>query len=108
MKPCLAALLLIASAAHAQAPGTTSMYATPDCGEWVSSPNPVHKAWLAGYMSAMNATLGAMAHKTDVLKQFKPPQIYSWMDNYCKANPLSDANEGGNKLWAELVQKARR
>jgi hypothetical protein len=108
MKKLIALLVLGVGLAQAQTPREAMMWAVPDCGHWIRTPNDAHKTWLAGYLSAMNATLGAMAHKTDVLKDMSPQQAYVWMDNYCKANPLSDANEGGNQLWSELVKRKAR
>ncbi len=35
-------------------------------------------------------------------------QMIVWMDNYCKANPLSDVSEGGNELYIELERKSKR
>ena len=32
-------------------------------------------------------------------------QIFLWMDNYCRANPLSDADAGAKVLDKELMEK---
>jgi hypothetical protein len=40
-----------------------------------------------------------------VLRESTSEQAVLWMNNYCKANPLSDANEGGNALYQELVKR---
>ncbi len=32
-------------------------------------------------------------------------QIYLWMDNYCRANPLSSAMTGSSVLYQEMSNK---
>lgn len=32
-------------------------------------------------------------------------QVYVWMDNYCKANPLKTVTEAGYELVVELMEK---
>ena len=31
-------------------------------------------------------------------------QIFLWMDNYCRANPLSNADTGAKVLYKELME----
>jgi len=47
-----------------------------------------------------------VATKANIVKQVgSVEQIYLWMDNYCKANPLSFLSDGGDKLIFELIAK---
>jgi hypothetical protein len=32
-------------------------------------------------------------------------QIFVWMDNYCRANPLKNVREGAQDLFIELQKK---
>ena len=75
-----------------------------NCGEWFEV--PASKAWLYGYLSGLN-----VAHTKAVKPDFLPAttsgsQISLWMDNYCKANPLSNLHEGSLRLYIELMKKA--
>lgn len=79
---------------------------SPDCGEWVAQSKTtlgsVHRAWLLGYLSGLN--LG-FRHK-EILGNVSAPQIYLWMDNYCKAHPLNKVIDGGLDLSVELADKS--
>jgi hypothetical protein len=95
---CVFATSLVQSASGQQIIGE------PDCGQWVSRKREPDKAWLLGYLSGANSW--QVATKADLLKQIgSAEQIFLWMDNYCKANPLSFLGDGGNKLIVEIVLK---
>lgn len=96
----IAALLTCASASALTVRGSRS------CGNWVQDRTLGDHAglpsrlWLLGYLS------GVVAHSgKDVLKNADNASIYLWMDNYCKANPLSDISDGGSVLFLELVKR---
>ncbi len=62
------------------------------------------KPWLAGYLSGLNAAIGSGG--SDPLSQLGSfDQAALWMNNYCQANPLSNTQEGGNKLYRELLAR---
>lgn len=74
-----------------------------DCGEWVNGndKNRTKNAWLLGYLSGINMAISKGTY--DPLNKINSaPQIYLWMDNYCKANPLKTIREGGLDLYLEL------
>jgi hypothetical protein len=75
-----------------------------DCGNWVkarklkrSSP---HEAHLVGLLDGM-----AIGRMIEIWKAQGNPmskeQVYSWMDNYCQANPLSRVVIGAEELASE-------
>ena len=75
-----------------------------DCGEWVkarklkrSSP---HEARLVGLLDGM-----AIGRMIEIWKAQGNPmskeQVYSWMDKYCQANPLSRVVIGAEELANE-------
>ena len=78
-----------------------------DCGEWINrNKNDVAAirigSWLTGFMTGLN--LGD-AQNRDSLEKVSGEQIFLWMDNYCKANPLKDVIKGGYALMDELEKK---
>ena len=86
---------------------TQTVFGTPDCGEWVNQANNPKKGWLLGYMSGLNTL-----HEIENLKPKDPldninsaNQIFLWMDNYCKTNPLKTVGDGGWALFKELRRK---
>lgn len=82
------------------------LFGVPDCGEWVKGNQLFHQRWLTGYMSGLNAGIHSKG-KLDPFDGVSVDQMILWMDNYCKATPLSDLNEGGNSLYTELENKAK-
>lgn len=96
---------------HAQA---YTLFGGPDCGKWVNTPSAQYKTWLMGFMSGQNAQhVGYRDVIKDPYFQAKDPldqvssaeQLFLWMDNYCRANPLKTVADGGVALFAELVAK---
>ena len=84
-----------------------TVYGMPDCGEWIKQANNPQKGWLLGYMSGLNTL-----HDIEDLKPESPlkkinsaNQIFLWMDNYCKTNPLKTVGDGGWVLFKELRKK---
>ena len=79
----------------------------PDCAMWVKPDTHAreleNKAWLIGFLSGANMTLTLDAdHKPfNYLGGLKTEQIELWMDNYCRANPLSSAMYGVGEFMLE-------
>ncbi|MEJ7930994.1 hypothetical protein WG922_13545 [Ramlibacter sp. AN1015] len=99
-----AVLLTLALACSAQAQSALG-YDVPDCGTWVRQNDPAHRWWLLGFMTGINSGLRHEA-KGDPLQGLKGDQIFLWMDNFCKANPLKNVHYGANTLYAELHHRA--
>jgi hypothetical protein len=60
------------------------------------------KAWLVGYVSGLNSAIAApKENPLDRINSIE--QIYLWMDNFCKKNPLQTVRDGGNALYRELL-----
>jgi len=96
---CVFATSLVQSAS-----GQQNTIGEPDCGQWISRKREPDKAWLLGYLSG--ASSWQVATKANIVEQVgSVEQIYLWMDNYCKANPLSFLSDGGDKLIFELIAK---
>lgn len=60
------------------------------------------EAWLVGYLTGL-----AMAFEKDILKGTDNPSVFAWMDNRCKANPLSNLSTEGGALFFELVRQKK-
>ncbi|TSP13931.1 hypothetical protein [Cupriavidus campinensis] len=116
MKNTLAAvaaiLTLCAPLAHADGSTGTTTFGRSDCGQWIASPTETKKAWLLGYLSGTNMwndmqiqyRSGGKDMGPDILGRVQSAdQIYVWMDNYCRANPLRDVTDGAFILWTELT-----
>lgn len=78
-----------------------------DCGEWVKSQTTGtqkynNRAWLLGFLSGLNQD---SFYKDALDKVSSAAQIYLWMDNYCKNNPLEKVNIGAYELFTELMLK---
>ena len=83
----------------------------PDCAMWMKPDTHAreleNKAWLIGFLSGANMTLTLDAdHKPfNYLGGITTGQIYLWMDNYCRANPLSSAMYGVGEFMLERNKK---
>lgn len=95
-----ALMLGIATSAHAY-----RMYGVPDCGQWVKENSPTHRAWLLGYLSGINGGINVATKRDPLAKTNSAQQIFVWMDNYCRANPLNSLETGALELMAELSKQ---
>ncbi len=57
-----------------------------------------------GYLSGINLMV-ADKNKDPLDKINSAEQIFVWMDNYCRANPLKNVREGAQDLFIELQKK---
>lgn len=78
-----------------------------DCGEWVKSqlrtpPHQANRAWLLGFLSGLNQD---KFYKDALSKVSSATQIFLWMDNYCKNNPLEQVSDGTYELFNELMKR---
>lgn len=76
------------------------------CEDWIGRRTPsenvmgTYLTWVLGYLSGR-----AVESNLDVLRYLDSRSISLWMDNYCLANPLSNAAEGSDNLFAELAKR---
>lgn len=100
----VAALMLMAGYIAPSEAARFTYYGAPDCGEWIKTPSPHHKAWLMGFMSGVNAQFSFKNTGKDPLATLSSAhQMFGWMDNYCKANPLKTAADVGLVFFNELI-----
>jgi hypothetical protein len=93
-------LAVTVTSSHAQ----KMMLGPPDCGEWFQHSSS--RAWLAGYLSGINGS-GFYSDGTDFIEGVSGAQVFLWMDNFCKANPLNTVPQGANQLIRELYTRAK-
>lgn len=81
----------------------STIFGVYDCGQWINSKNDIKKAWLMGYVSGLNTEFYESSSGKDPLgKLNSAEQMYLWVDNYCKENPLSELKSAGYLLLEEL------
>lgn len=88
------------------------IFGNRDCGIWLQKDNDYlrmgSEGWLLGYLSGQNMVLHTLKNKKfgDALQKINSAkQIFLWMDNYCRANPLNDISTGANELMVELMKR---
>jgi hypothetical protein len=82
------ALTVAASAAHADETFTALSSGKNSCGEFVASDTQVvYLSWAVGYISGQNSrSVGA---QRQVGNGWDQASIQLWLDDYCRANPLT-------------------
>ena len=101
----VALLGLVISAAAFEAQAVT-LRGSVSCGIWVKDREEknltaaTHQRWLMGVMSGI-----AIGSNKDILKTTDAPSIFLWMDNYCRAKPLKDIDDGAVELFFELIKQ---
>lgn len=95
-------IAVIAIVVSSQTYAQSSNFDRSTCNDWIKNSKINEKNWLLGFVQGLNAT-GITDNKQNKIKS--ADQIYLWMDNYCKTNPLATVVEGANKLADELVKK---
>jgi hypothetical protein len=82
-----------------------------DCARWLTTGSAVselgNKSWLVGFLSGLSMGLASDAQRKPVnfFENVTNDQIYLWMDNYCRANPLSSVMNGTGDLFQEISKK---
>lgn len=87
---------------HTQQSFAVVLRGMPSCGLWTSQQDARDRIWLDGYLSGL-----AFAYNKDILNGTDKASIYGWVDNYCRANPLSELAEAGNALAQELIRRKK-
>jgi hypothetical protein len=98
----LAVALLVSSKSFAEETGNYKMYGFgySSCGSWLDDRKGDgwygKGQWMLGTISAVGY------YGVFKLKELDSVSFALWMDNYCKANPLSTLSEGTHQLVLEL------
>ena len=95
-------LIIFAFSLIQPASGQTS-YGNADCGTWLTNKKE-ERVWLAGYMSGL-FMMDSIKEGISLTNYPTTYQIFLWMDNHCKSNPLSTLLEGGTALYLEVLRK---
>jgi hypothetical protein len=58
--------------------------------------------WVVGFLSGINWTGGAAADVPDLIKGQDFDGLMAWVDNYCRAHPLTKLGDASGELLVEL------
>lgn len=84
----------------------------PYCHEWLQEGGPLeeYKHWLSGYLSGTNTMFHAVYKDADydvphdpLSALPNPEQAFSYISNYCQANPSDNVAKGAAALFMELL-----
>ena len=99
-------MMLVATPVQAiDGAGQFKTYGQYSCGQWLEAKKAdgtvrtVMIGWVAGYVSAVNAWIEG---KEDWLEHSDIPSAMSWIDKYCRENPLSKSTYAIRFLMYEL------
>lgn len=107
-KIVLLSILLITSMLM-NAHSATTLIGTRSCSDWIKSKSTEkslnftklnNEAWLLGYLSGLSSGSGK-----DALANTNNSSIFTWIDNYCKKNPMNSISDGGVYLFLELAKR---
>lgn len=101
---CLLSLNLFASAVEIKGSRSCSKWmeekrAANSAREMNKIPILITKSWFLGYLSGRADESGK-----NFLKGTDSESIFLWLDNYCRANPNKNLDNGGIDLARELMQ----
>jgi hypothetical protein len=82
------------------------------CGSWTQesaqrerNPSWISMAgWTLGFVSGENL-MGMSSNLPDFLQGTDASAVWSWLDNYCRANPLDNLGIASDKLVRELLRR---
>ncbi|WP_019447000.1 hypothetical protein [Cupriavidus sp. BIS7] len=101
MKKTLAAVAVIVALCAPLASQAFTIRGQPDCGEWVTARQNTQRntfaslrneTWVIGYMSGIVMGAGEKI-AGDPMGKYSNEQIYLYVDNFCRANPLKRAGD---------------
>lgn len=80
-----------------------------DCGTWIkdrkSRQSALAEIWVSGLLTGLNIMRVAQG-RADFLSSIKSTeQLYLWIDNHCRNNPMNDLAIAGLTLANELGKK---
>ena len=104
MKPTTVVLfcLLVIATVSSQSLAVVNVRGMSACGGWLNRGNgelaQMRQAWVIGYLSGR-----AAATDKDLLSGTDDATIFLWLDNFCRANPNKDVEDGAAALAGELI-----
>jgi len=81
---------------------TQTWMGLPDCARFINGKNHGDRMYALGYISAVNLWL---IPKKDILQDISSEQVFLYVENYCRKNPLDKINAGLDTLIIELMKK---
>ncbi len=85
------------------------------CGIWVKDreegrrtgrrlDSTLNSTWLVGYFSGVAFGAGKEFWGKPNANSLDKESVFLWMDNYCRANPLKDIDDGAVELFLERTR----
>jgi len=94
--------LLVIATVSSQSLAVVNVRGMSSCGGWLTRGTgelaQMRQAWVIGYLSGR-----AAATDKDFLTGIDDATIFLWLDNFCRANPNKDVEDGAAALAAELI-----
>jgi hypothetical protein len=84
---------------------TQTWMGLPDCGKYLEKSEALefgHKMYALGYISSINLW---KVPKKDILQDISAQQVWLYVENYCRKNPLDKINAALDTLIIELIKK---
>jgi hypothetical protein len=83
-------------------------YGNDSCGKWTkeharsSETSRHHETWIIGFISAYNRETPGIVN---LMKGIDYAGWVSWIDNYCKDNPIDDLDDAASALVTFLIAR---
>ena len=103
-----AVALIVATGSCWATDGSTGGFGRYDCTQWLASPaiGSPPRQWLLGWLSGLNYGLAGDDPDKDPLAPVNSAaQIFTWMDDYCRAHPKDMLMDGGAAFYTELQRR---
>lgn len=84
------------------AAGAATIFGRTTCAQWTNDNSSSRQAWLLGFMSGLSMKHAEIRDHDPLAKAGSADQIFRWVDNYCRANPLKTVAQAGDALFDEL------
>jgi hypothetical protein len=84
--------------------GANSCWAWTRSQEAKASARGLYAQWVAGFVSGVNWD----TDKPNILAEMDVEELVTWVDSYCKANPLAKVTTGAAMLVQELRERVPR
>ena len=106
------AIVGIALMLFSEATLAVSIRGPRSCGSWIEDRDMERRgagmntgtSWLIGFLSGLAMATGKEFWGKPNVNLLDNGSVYLWMDNYCRANPLKDIDDGGIELFIERTK----
>jgi hypothetical protein len=109
LRKIVLSLALVATMWTSVVDAQVNVMGSPDCAEWAQeNKNKLNRTydetWLSAYLSGLAIGSGTEFWKREET-MLSIEQVYLWIDNYCRANPLENVSDGAMTLFLEVTME---